>query len=77
MNWKALWESHGGRIAGVAFGLVLGLVYLISGFWDMLFFALVVFIGYSLGKRKDEPPAPDFQWGSVWRRLTDRWRDFR
>ncbi|WP_081758955.1 DUF2273 domain-containing protein, partial [Paenibacillus graminis] len=51
MFWKAIWESHGGRIAGVTFGVVLGLIYLISGFWDMLFFALVVFIGYTLGQR--------------------------
>lgn len=60
MSWKEVWESHGGRIAGVTFGIGLGLIYLICGFWDMLFFALVVFIGYTLGKRKDNAEAPCF-----------------
>lgn len=77
MLWKAVWESHGGRIAGVTFGVVLGLIYLISGFWDMLFFALVVFIGYTLGKRKDTTQPPLFQWQELVGRLSGRWRPFK
>ncbi len=77
MSWKELWGSHGGRIAGVTFGIVLGLIYLISGFWDMLFFALVVFIGYTLGNRKDKAQAPLFQWRELVARLSDRWRPFK
>lgn len=78
MSWKEVWESHGGRIAGVAFGILLGLIYLISGFWDMLFFALVVFIGYTLGKRKDDRvQAPLLPWQDLLARLSDRWRLFK
>ncbi|AIQ69976.1 DUF2273 domain-containing protein [Paenibacillus graminis] len=77
MFWKAIWESHGGRIAGVTFGVVLGLIYLISGFWDMLFFALVVFIGYTLGQRKDTAQPPLFQWQELVQRLSGRWRPFK
>jgi len=77
MSWKEVWESHGGRIAGVTFGIFLGLIYLISGFWDMLFFALVVFIGYTLGKRKDLAEAPLFQWQELSQWLSSRWRPFK
>jgi uncharacterized membrane protein len=77
MPWKEVWESHGGRITGVAFGIFLGLIYLISGFWDMLFFALVVFIGYTLGNRKDNAQAPLFQWQEFAQRLSGRWRPFK
>ncbi|KGE17965.1 DUF2273 domain-containing protein [Paenibacillus wynnii] len=77
MSWKEVWGSHGGRIAGVAFGIFLGLIYLLSGFWDMLFFALVVFIGYTLGKRKDHAQAPLFQWQEFVQWLSGRWRPFK
>jgi len=77
MSWKEVWGSHGGRIAGVAFGILLGLIYLISGFWDMLFFALVVFIGYTLGKRKDNAQVPLIQWQDWVQRLSARWRPFK
>ncbi|ASA23124.1 DUF2273 domain-containing protein [Paenibacillus donghaensis] len=77
MSWREVWESHGGRIAGVAFGFILGLIYLIVGFWDMLFFALVVFIGYKLGKRKDYPQPPAFQWKDLVSNLSERWRPFK
>ncbi|MEK3902133.1 MULTISPECIES: DUF2273 domain-containing protein [unclassified Paenibacillus] len=77
MSWREVWESHGGRITGVAFGVFLGLIYLISGFWDMLFFALVVFIGYTFGKRKDTAQGPLFQWQEIAQRLSGRWRPFK
>lgn len=76
MPWREIWESHGGRIAGVAFGLILGIIYLISSFWDMLFFALVVFIGYTLGGRKDAQ-APLFPWRELLEQLSTRWRPFK
>ncbi|WNS44348.1 DUF2273 domain-containing protein [Paenibacillus sp. MMS20-IR301] len=77
MPWREVWGSHGGRIAGVAFGAVLGLIYLFSGFWDMLFFALVVFIGYTLGKRKDTAQGPLFQWQELAAWLSGVWRPFK
>ncbi|SET57318.1 DUF2273 domain-containing protein [Paenibacillus sp. NFR01] len=77
MLWKEIWERYAGRITGTAFGAVLGLIYLISGFWDMLFFALVVFIGYTLGKRKDAALPSLFQWEEWASKLSGRWRPFK
>lgn len=72
-----MWESHRGRIVGSIAGVLFGIIYLVSGFWDMLFFALVVFIGYTFGKRKDlhqgflVPMREAMQW------LSERWRLFK
>ncbi|MBO2945113.1 DUF2273 domain-containing protein [Paenibacillus sp. F411] len=77
MSWKAIWESHGGRIFGVASGLVCGFIYLAFGFWDMLFFAFVVFIGYTFGKRSDLRQGPLYRWQEWGRWLTERWRLFK
>lgn len=60
-----------GRIAGVTFGIGLGLIYLICGFWDMLFFALVVFIGYTLGKERIPRKRPCFNGRSWFRDYPD------
>ncbi|MNG29473.1 hypothetical protein D3C84_1149040 [compost metagenome] len=49
--WKQWLSDYGGRIAGTAVGFVLGIVYLIAGFWDMLVFAFLICVGYAVGKR--------------------------
>lgn len=59
--WKKLakslvdWIGAGrtGRVVGAAAGLLLGFVYLIWGFWDMLAFALICYSGYVLGLKSD------------------------
>lgn len=74
--WLELWKQYKGRILGIVCGLFLGLIYLISGFWDMLIVAFIVFICYLLGKKKDE----NQQWPSLlewWYWLMDRWRMWR
>ena len=75
--WKQLWESHGGRIIGVAAGIGLGLIYLIAGFWDMLFFGLVVFITYQIGKRKDLQLESMISWRRIVSWLSERWSRLR
>ncbi|MBD7967945.1 DUF2273 domain-containing protein [Paenibacillus gallinarum] len=77
MPWKEIWESHRGRITGIAGGLFFGIVYLMFGFWDMLFFALVVFIGYTLGRRSDERLPLVFPWRNWMGYLSERWRPFK
>lgn len=77
MIWKAIWETHGGRITGVAAGLLCGVLYLVVGFWDMLFFALLVFIGYSVGKHKDMRLGSVIPWERVNAWLSNRWRPFK
>ncbi|WP_160033441.1 DUF2273 domain-containing protein [Paenibacillus sp. An7] len=77
MPWKEIWESHRGRIIGIAGGLFFGIVYLMFGFWDMLFFALVVFIGYTLGRRRDESLPLVVPWRNWVGYLSERWRPFK
>ncbi|WP_276351937.1 DUF2273 domain-containing protein [Cohnella caldifontis] len=71
--WKAWWDAYGGRTCGVAAGLFFGLVYLLCGFWDMLFVALLVGIGFWAGKHKDEKRGPLFPWERLTDWMTDRW----
>jgi len=78
--WKSLAESilewvrdgRVGRIVGTAAGVLLGFVYLIWGFWDMLAFALIGFAGYTLGLKSDNRE----KWvdrNAIARWFTDRW----
>lgn len=72
-----IWESHGGRIVGVAAGIFLGFLYLVVGFWDMLFFALLMYIGYTLGKQRDLKLGSLFPWRRIGEWVTDRWGKLR
>jgi uncharacterized membrane protein len=71
--WKSWWESFGGRVTGIAAGLLFGIIYLISGFWDMLFCALLIGIGYWFGKQKDDGRGPLFPWDKLTDWVTNRW----
>ncbi|WP_058303720.1 DUF2273 domain-containing protein [Gorillibacterium timonense] len=74
--WRELWEKHSGKLIGTASGLILGIVYLIAGFWDMLIFAFLVFIGYYVGRKLDRRE-PLFEREELLQWLTERWRMFR
>lgn len=74
--WKELWEGHRGKLLGAGFGFFLGLLYLIVGFWDMLIFAFIVFIGYYMGKKLDQGESL-FQVEGLWRWLSEKWKMFR
>lgn len=74
--WRELWEHHKGKCIGVAMGLLLGIVYLFFGFWDMVMFALLVAIGFGIGRKVDRAELKEdvhrwFQW------LNERWNLFR
>lgn len=73
---KQLWEKYPATVIGTAAGFFLGIVYLIFGFWDMLIFAFIVFIGYYVGKKTDLLEGRE-QADSLWQWLTDKWRMFR
>ncbi|WJH34290.1 DUF2273 domain-containing protein [Paenibacillus aurantius] len=74
--WRELWEKHTGKCIGAACGVFLGFVYLIWGFWDMLIFAFITYIGYYVGKKLDSRE-PLFGADELWQRLMERWRMFR
>lgn len=52
--WYEVWQQYGGRIAGTLSGLLLGTIYLFFGFWNMLVFGFVIFIGFFIGKKQDD-----------------------
>ena len=78
--WKQWLNEYPGRIAGAAAGFLLGVVYLIVGFWDMLVFAFLIAVGDMLGKRMDKDEGPLLPWSKVLNwvdRLLSRQRPFR
>ncbi|GAA3405456.1 DUF2273 domain-containing protein [Paenibacillus hodogayensis] len=77
--WNELWERHKGRLIGIASGLFLGIIYLISGFWDMLIFAFIVSICAYLGSKFDAGRLRlnADEWMEKLSRLADRWKWFR
>ncbi|MCR2803109.1 DUF2273 domain-containing protein [Paenibacillus soyae] len=75
--WREIWNTYWKRLVGVAAGLLAGIVYLAFGFWDMLFVALLVFIGYWIGKQKEHSDGPVFPWQRIWYELLERFRPFR
>jgi uncharacterized membrane protein len=74
--WTEVWARYKGRIVGSTVGFFLGLVYLFSGFWDMLIVAFIITIGFLIGNKSDMKQ----DWPSaaeLWRWLMDRWSLFR
>ena len=49
-----IWQHHGGKIAGMAIGLIFGFLVLFMGFFKTLFVLICVGAGFLIGKRIDE-----------------------
>jgi len=75
--WKEFWANYWRRIIGVAAGLTFGLIYLIAGFWDMLFVCLLVGIGYWYGKQKELTSGSVFHWERIWHSIMKLFRPYR
>lgn len=74
--WNEVWENHRGKTVGIIGASLLAIVYLISGFWDMLFVLLLLLIGFYIGSKADRGEiGSDIQRLYSW--LTDRWKPFR
>lgn len=71
--WKEWWQTYGGRLSGALAGGALFIVYKTSGFWDMLFCALLVGTGYWIGKMRDEKREPLIPWERLVDWLESRW----
>ncbi|MDF2723075.1 MAG: hypothetical protein K0Q59_2750 [Paenibacillus sp.] len=79
--WNELWGRHKGRLIGLAAGLFLSIIYLISGFWDMLIVAFIMGLCTYVGGKLESGAGgnrlhPD-EWTEKISRLADRWRWFR
>ncbi|MZQ84285.1 DUF2273 domain-containing protein [Paenibacillus sp. 5J-6] len=74
--WNELWESHRGKVIGVAAGIFFGFIYLFFGFWDMLIFAFIVLVGFYIGNKLDRKES-FVMLEDIWRYLTQKWRMFR
>ena len=48
-----LWENYRGRLVGSLFGLTIGAMFLILGFFQTIFLLICITAGYLLGKRID------------------------
>ncbi|OMF34256.1 hypothetical protein BK133_13135 [Paenibacillus sp. FSL H8-0548] len=75
--WTEFWAIYGKRAAGAAIGLFFGFLYLFVGFWDMLFVALLVSIGYWIGLHKETNNGPILPWQRLWYSLLERFRPFK
>lgn len=75
--WIDLWKNYGGRAIGIIAGLFFGILYLFVGLWNMLFIALLVWIGYQVGKHRDTGSGPLFPWQRMSEWVIDRFRSFR
>lgn len=74
--WNELWESHRGKVIGVAAGIFFGFIYLFFGFWDMLIFGFIVLVGFYIGNKWDRKES-FVMLEDIWRYLTQKWRMFR
>ncbi|MEF3301929.1 DUF2273 domain-containing protein [Paenibacillus sp. GYB003] len=77
--WNELWDKRKGLLIGVASGLFLGIVYLISGFWDMLIVAFIISVCAYAGGKYDAGKLrlTADEWLERASRLADRWKWFR
>jgi uncharacterized membrane protein len=74
--WRDLWAKHKGGLVGLAAGLFFGIIYLLSGFWDMLVVAFIMLVCWLIGKKYDENGTVlDIENWIGW--LTERWRRFK
>jgi len=48
-----LWENYRGSLVGSLFGLTIGAMFLILGFFQTIFLLICITAGYLLGKRID------------------------
>jgi uncharacterized membrane protein len=61
-----------GKTVGTLAGVILGILYLIFGFWKTLVFVVIVFIGFYIGGRLDKHD----DWRDIIDRFVpDRYRD--
>lgn len=77
--WNELWERYRGRLIGLAAGLFLGIIYLFSGFWDMLIVAFIMTVCTYLGGKIEAGGIRinTDEWADKLSRLADRWKWFR
>jgi uncharacterized membrane protein len=74
--WNELWEQHKGKLSGLIGGVLLSLVYLFFGFWDMLITGFIVGVGFLVGKQADERKL-GFVFEEMLSWLNERWRLFK
>jgi len=59
---QELLETHRGKVLGAIFGLIIGLLIIVFGFWKTVFIIVCILIGYFLGKRFDDGGSPGDWW---------------
>jgi uncharacterized membrane protein len=54
-----------GKVIGVLIGLLVALLWIVFGFWKILFLSILILIGYFVGKRFDDGGSLS----DLWRRM--------
>lgn len=78
--WNELWERYRASTIGIGAGFLLGIIYLFFGFWNMLVFAFIVYVGYYIGSKVDRRESVFAPISGLYRwflDLAERWRMFR
>lgn len=75
--WREMWNQYWKRIVGAGIGLFFGIIYLIAGFWDMLFIALLVAAGYWYGKQKEYVSGSVIPWDRIWQSIGKLFKPYR
>lgn len=50
---KELWDNYRGRLIGAGLGLLVGIMFLLLGFFQTVFLLICISIGYFVGQRID------------------------
>jgi len=50
-NWT---KSNPYQVIGITAGFLIGLLVILIGFWKMLFILFMAFVGFLIGKKKDD-----------------------
>lgn len=74
--WNELWNNHRAKTVGVITGVILAVIYLFFGFWDMLVFGFIILVGFYIGQKIDAGE-PVVDWQAIYKWMTDTWRMFK
>lgn len=73
---RNFFQEHPGKSIALVIAMFFAIIYLVFGFWDMLFVALIIWVGYQIGQRYDAKTLQvDFVKWLAW--LNDRIKLFR
>jgi uncharacterized membrane protein len=74
--WNEIREKHKGKVLGILCGIFLSIIYIISGFWDMVMCAFLLLLSYYFGNKSDMNE-PWFDLSKLFSWLKEKWNIYR